>query len=372
MSEWAATAWQLGFDQTRLQRVADFLQQAVEQGDVPGVALGLARHGQHVPIYTAGRQYLRPDSPPIQPDTIFLTASITKPVVATALLLLLERGHFLLDDPVVSIVPEFAAEGKESVTIRHLLTHTSGLPDMLPNDRQLRAQNAPLSEFVRQICALPLAFAPGSEIQYQSTGIAIIGVIIERITQLPLRDFLRRELFDPLAMHDTALGAGGLDTARIAEVNVPTEMHGTSWGWNREYWRHFGAPWGGMFSTVGNILHFAQLFLEEGVAADRQLLSPATVQAMTADQTSVMATLSAESRAAQSWGLGWRRRSASRGETWGNLLSPGSFGHGGATGTVLWVDPPRALSCALFTTQPGAYDRTWLARCSNLIAAAAV
>ncbi len=372
MSNWAEAAAPFGFDQTRLQRVADFLQQSVDQGVVPGVALGLARHGQRLPTYTAGCQYLRADSPPIQPDTIFLVASITKPVVATAVLLLLEQGHFLLDDPVASIVPEFASHGKTRVTIRHLLTHTSGLPDMLPTDRQLRGQNAPLSEFIRQICELPLDFAPGTRIQYQSTGIAMLGVIVERVARMPLRDFLRRELFEPLAMSDTALGAGGLAIERIAEVNVPEEMVGTSWGWNTDYWRHFGAPWGGMFSTVNDILNFAQLFLDQGVAGGRQLLSPATAQAMTADQTGVMASLSSESRATQSWGLGWRRQPASRGETWGNLLSPGSFGHGGATGTVLWVDPSRDLSCAIFTTQPGALNRGWLARCSNLVAAAAL
>jgi CubicO group peptidase (beta-lactamase class C family) len=252
------------------------------------------------------------------------------------------------------------------------MTHTSGLPDMLPEDRQLRAEHAPLAEFVRRICALPLGFAPGTSVQYQSCGTAMLGAVVERITSMPLRNFLRQEIFDPLGMADTALGAQGLPVERIAHVNVDQEMRGKDWGWNTPYWWQFGAPWGGMFSTVGNMLRFGQMFLNGGEVEGVRILSPATVQVMTADQTAAMPHLTAVVRATNSWGLGWRRQPPGEWSFWGNLLAPGSFGHGGATGTVLWMDPVRQLVCALFTTQPSALSEGLLGRCSNLVVAAAV
>jgi CubicO group peptidase (beta-lactamase class C family) len=363
---------EIGLSRERLARVYGFLDEAVQQGKLPAAAIAISRHGVSVPVHCFGRQLLNPDSPPVQPDTIFLTASITKPVTVTAVMLLVERGKVLLDDPVCSVIPDFAANGKEQVTLRHLMTHTSGLPDMLPEDRQLRAEHAPLAEFVRRICQLPLDFAPGTHVQYQSCGTAMLGAIVERIEGIPLRDFLRREIFNPLGMTDTALGAAGLPEARIAHVNVAEEMQGKDWGWNTPYWWHFCAPWGGMFSTVSDIRRFVQLFLNGGELDGVRILSPATVQAMLSDQTAAMPQISPITRATQSWGLGWRRQPPGEWSFWGNLLSPGSFGHGGATGTVTWADPARGLACALFTTQPSAMSEGTLGRCSNLVAAAAI
>jgi CubicO group peptidase (beta-lactamase class C family) len=362
----------IGFLPERLDRVYQFLDKAVQTGRLPGAAILIARHGVRLPIRTFGRQYLTSDSPPIQAETIFLTASITKPVTVTATMLLVERGKLLLDDPVAGIIPEFAARDKGQVTLRHLMTHTSGLPDMLPEDRQLRAQHAPLAEFVQRICDTPLLFPPGANIHYQSCGTAMLGAIVERVEGIPLRDFLRREIFDPLGMKDTALGAQGLETTRIAHVNVSEEMRGATWGWNTPYWHNFGAPWGGMFSTVGDIARFCQMFLNGGMLDEVHVLSSATVQAMTADQTAHMPHIPPAVRANQSWGLGWRRQPPGEWSFWGNLLSPGSFGHGGATGTVVWVDPQRQLVCALFTTQPSAMSEGLLGRCSNLVAAATI
>jgi CubicO group peptidase (beta-lactamase class C family) len=360
-----------GFDPDRLERVYSFLDTALQNGDLPAAAIQITRHGVALPVRCFGRQYLTPGAPLIQPDTIFLTASITKPVTVTAVMLLVERGKLLLDEPVATVIPEFGVNGKSGVTVRHLMTHTSGLPDMLPEDRQLRAQHAPLAEFVRRICQLPLDFAPGTGVQYQSCGTAMLGAMVERIEGRPLRDFLHQEIFVPLGMTSTALGVGGLPVERIAHVNVAEEMRGADWGWNTPYWWGFGAPWGGMFSTVDDIGRFVQLFLNRGEWAGVRLLSPATVQTMLADQTAAMPQLPPAVRATQSWGLGWRRQPPGEWSFWGNLLTPGSFGHGGATGTVVWADPQRHLSCALFTTQPSASSAGILGRCSNLVAAAA-
>lgn len=374
------TPEEAGFAPDRLQRVHDLLARAAAHGDVPGAALLVARHGRAVHPFTVGRQFPDRPTPPIAPDTIFLVASLTKPVTATAILLLVERGELLISDRVSDYLPEFANRGKEEVRIHHLLTHTSGLPDMLPDNLELRRQHAPLSEFVRRVYDLELDFAPGARIQYQSTGIALLGEIVARVSGLPLPEFLRREVFTPLRMYDTGLGSQGLDAARIAHVALPDYMADADWGWNRPYWHGLGAPWGGMFTTVSDYFRFCQLFLNQGSYDGVPLLSPATVAAMTTDQTrAIVRAAGGGDRSGmiwgQMWGLGWTivgPRVPDGGRAFlGDLSSPATFGHGGATGTVAWMDPAREVVCILFTTQPAAITNGFLARCSNLVAAAA-
>jgi CubicO group peptidase (beta-lactamase class C family) len=373
--EYAAPA-AIGLDPDRLARAYHLLDEAAASGRIPGAALLVARHGQVVAPHVCGRQYLTPDSPPIRPETVFLLASVTKPVTASAAMLLVERGKLLLCDRVADHLPEFASHGKEVVRIHHLLTHTSGLPDMLPEDRPLRRRHAPLSEFVQRICELELAFPPGTHIQYQSMGLAILAAIVERSEGMPLPEFLRQEIFDPLGMAGSGLGAGGLDESRIAQVHVPEEMRGADWGWNQPYWRSFAAPWGGMFATVADYFCFCQMFLNGGTLNGVRVLSPATVAEMTRNQTGLMPTIPGEERYRRAWGLGWaiagRIEPVTARSFFGDLTAPETFGHNGDTGTVAWVDPTRELICILFTTEPTALASGLLGRCSNLVAAAAL
>lgn len=362
----------IGISTPRLERLYALLNEAVNSGAIPGAAIQIGRYGIVLTPRAFGRQFPDSASPAMATDTIFLTASVTKPVTVTAVMLLIEQGKLLLDDPVCAILPEFGNRGKELVTVRHLMTHTSGLPDMLPEDRALRRQHAPLREFIQRIYSLELGFPPGSNIQYQSCGTALLGAIVERISNRSLPDFLRSEIFEPLGMKDTALGAHGLDASRIAHVNVDAEMQQQDWGWNTPFWHNFAAPWGGMFSTVGDMQRFCQMFLHGGEMDGVRILSPATVQTMVTDQTSAMPLIAPATKYGQSWGLGWRRAPTIGWSYFGNLLSPGSYGHGGATGTVVWVDPLQQLVCTLFTTQPAVSSERLLGQCSNLVAAAVI
>lgn len=365
----------IGLDPERLARAYAFLDDAVAADTIPAAALLVARHGQMVAPHVCGRQYLTPDSPPIRPETIFLVASITKPVTATAAMLLVERGKLLLNDRVADHLPEFGSHGKQAVRIRHLLTHTSGLPDMLPDDRALRRRHAPLDEFVRGIYDLELDFAPGTRIQYQSMGLAILGAIVERIEQVSLPEFLRREVFAPLDMPDTGLGAAGLDTSRIAHVRVDEEMRTADWGWNQPYWWNLAAPWGGMFTTVRDLARLMQMFLNGGTLDGVRILSPAAAAEMVRNQTEEMATLSPEMRYQQAWGLGWgiaaRRQGGAGWSFFGDMTAPQTFGHSGATGTMAWADPSRDLVCILLTTEPAVNIARLRGSCSNLVSAAA-
>ncbi len=355
------------FNVSRLERVYHRLQSAVEQGTIPGAAIQVAQHGLTLPPRAFGE--MRPGQA-TQPDTIFLTASVTKPMTVTAVMILVEWGYLLLDDPVHTIIPEFGNRGKEAVTVRHLMTHTSGLPDMLPSNTELRKAHAPLAEFYRQMFDLELDFAPGSHLQYQSCGIAMLAVIVERLSGMSLPDFLHTELFVPLEMKDTALGVRDLPQERIAHVNVSEEIRNADWGWNTAYWWKLGVPWGGMFSTVHNMARCCQMFLNGGELDGVRILSPATVTAMTCDQTSAMPLIPAEERHQQAWGLGWRVMATTAWDAGGNLLSPGSFGHSGSTGTVVWVDPVQEVICVLFTNEPAVNSGRLRGQVSNLVMAA--
>ena len=133
------------------------------------------------------------------------------------------------------------------VTVEHLLTHTSGLPDMLPENIELRRRHAALEEFVAGTCKTPLLFRPGSKVSYQSMGILLAAEIAQRITKLPFREFLRREVFLPLGMRQTSLGLGGRRIEDTAQCQVEGK---DDWNWNSRYWRDLGAPWGGVDSTA--------------------------------------------------------------------------------------------------------------------------
>lgn len=364
-----------GLSAERLARVYAYLEAEAAAQRLPGAAVLVARHGQAVAPRAFGSPHLAGGSP-MRPENIFLVASVTKPVTVTAAMLLVERGQLYLDETVADIIPEFGTHGKESVRVRHLMSHTSGLPDMLPDNEQLRKDHQPLAEFVKRMYDLELSFPPGTNIQYQSCGLAILAEIVERRAGTTLPQFLRSEIFAPLGMHDTGLGAEGLDHARIAEVNVGPALQDKDWNWNMPYWWNFGAPWGGMFTTVNDFFRFMQMFLNGGEVDGVRVLSPATTAAMTRDQTSENPQIPAEMRYRQAWGLGWglhwRRHPTAGWPYFGDLTSPGTFGHGGATGTVVWADPVRQLVCIIFTTQPTALKQGILGRCSNLVAAAAI
>jgi CubicO group peptidase (beta-lactamase class C family) len=316
----------------------------------------------------------------MSPESIFLIASVTKPVVVAALMLLVERGKLLISDRVADHLPEFGTRGKEAVRVHHLLTHTSGLPDMIPENIELRRQHAPVSEFVRRIYDLELNFTPGTRVQYQSAGIALLGEIVERISGMSLPAFLRQEFFIPLRMADSSLGIGELDQSRVVHVDLPEEQRGADWNWNRSYWWNFGAPWGGMFTTVSDYFRFCQMFLNGGTWDGVSLLAPATTSAMTQDQSSMILRAHDVDLPGtfwgRTWGFGWAivgPRVPDGGRTFfGDLTSPQTFGHSGSTGTVAWADPVREVVCVFFTNAPRAVRNGLLGRFSNLAIAAAL
>ena len=286
------------------------------------------------------------------PEAVFLIASITKPMTVMGVMLLADRGKVVLTDPVQKYIREFRGGGREAVQVRHLLTHTSGLPDMLPENEDLRKRHAPLKEFVAGACKTPLLFKPGTEVRYQSMGILLASEIVSRISGLPIEDFLKTEIFETLGMKRTSLGLGGRPISATMLSQVPEQ---TNWDWNSSYWRNLGAPWGGAHSTVGDISRLLQYFAEPRTG----VLKRETATSMVTNQNPGLN---------RSWGYGWK---VGRDE-FGKGCSEATFGHSGSTGTLCWHDPKKGTSFVLLTTRPAAVSNAMLIRpVSDLIAHAA-
>ncbi|HVX13016.1 MAG TPA: serine hydrolase domain-containing protein [Pirellulales bacterium] len=370
-----AAPQEIGIDVDRLKVAYDLLQTwtSGDEPPIPGGAILVGRKGAMVEPRFFGRQGPEPAAEPIRRDGVFLLASLTKPVTYLAAMLLVERGLLTLADPVTRYIPEFAAHHKEATRVFHLFTHTSGLPDMLPNNLELRRQHAELPRFVAATArdAIPL-FRPGTQVSYQSMGTLMVAEIIQRITHTTLAEFCRREIFGPLGMTSTSLGSGDLDADRLVRVQIQTEHAGTDFHWNSDYWRRLGSPWGGLFSTPDDYAVLCALMLDGGRAADRQLLSRATVERMTTNRLDDLPELTEAARRTQPWGLGWRINRPSSPDGFSDLASPRAFGHWGATGTMCWIDPEREAFCLVFTSGELARNQRRLVCISNAVAAALI
>ena len=283
----------------------------------------------------------------------FLLASITKPMTAAGVMLLADRGELKLSDPARRFIPEFRAGARSRVTIKHLMTHTSGLPDQLPRNVAMRIRNAPLREFVEQTIRTPLLFEPGTRYSYQSMGILLLAEICERIAGSDFPSYLGREIFRPLGMDRTALGLGdfALEDTQPSQV-AKGPAHGGEgraealhWDWNSPYWRELASPWGGAHGSAPDVSRFFREFLVPGEAA---VLRPETVATMTRNHTPQLGV---------SRGLGF-----ALGNGAGAGCSGATFWHGGATGTLAWADPASGTRFVLLTTLPAVTSNKLLIR----------
>jgi CubicO group peptidase (beta-lactamase class C family) len=332
---------------SKLEEAFGLIEAACQTGDVTAAVLLVQRRDFSL-IKSFGKDGHR--------RAVFLLASVSKPLTATGVMLLVDRGEIRLDDPVRKFLPEFSGGERDRVTLRHLLTHTSGLPDMLPENIDLRKRHASQQEFVAAICHTPLLFTPGTEVRYQSTGSLIAARIAEAITGTPFRDFLLQEVFTPLGMVQTSLGLGGRELADVVRCQTSgndewNRSDGDDWSWNSAYWRSFGAPWGGVHSTVEDLGRI----LDEFIHPTGRVLKPETAARMIVNQTGL----------SEPWGLGW----AVEPGTFGLGCSGQTFGHYGVSGTIAWSDPKANLSCVLLTNKQIAHSRDGLpGQVSDLVA----
>jgi CubicO group peptidase (beta-lactamase class C family) len=278
------------------------------------------------------------------PDAMFLLGSITKPIAVAALMTLYDKGEFALDDPLSRFMADFTGDGRDKVTLRHLLTHTAGLPDQLPDNNELRAAHAQLSEFVAHAARLTPEFEPGSQYQYSSMGILLASHVAEVISGTTINDFVSRELLQPLEMNHSALGLGEFQLEDMiscqTEFGAPESGAGDAaardWDWNSPYWRHLGAPWGGGHASAADIGRFLREFLDQRGT----VLRPESARLMITNHNSP--------------GLTPRGLGFSVGKSAGSLgCSDQTFGHTGSTGTIAWADPQAETICVVLTSLPG-------------------
>ena len=360
----AGSASDVGMSQEGLEQAGAILGAEVKDRRVTAATVLVARNARIVLSKGYGRLLPDSDSPEVKPDSVFLLASITKPVTACALMMLVDRGQVSLNDPVSRYLPDFQGGERHKVRVRHLLSHTSGLPDMLPQNRELRRAHAPLSEFVLGAQKTPLLYSPNTGFSYQSLGILLAAEIVERITGKRLRDFKKDEIFSPLGMKNSTLGVGNLKISETVWCGTSTSESEDlrRFGPNSPYWRDMSHPWGGIHGTGPDIAILLQTMLNDGEYAGKRILSRAAVRAMVRDQNTGLNA---------PWGLGWALSDSPVWNYFGELVSPCTFGHAGLTGTVAWADPERQLLCVILTNQM-VENGGLLRRVSNAISAAVV
>ena len=315
------------FRSRRLVEMNAAITNAIAEKNTPGAVLWVERQG--LTYHRAfGHRSLKPVEEPMGEDTIFDAASLTKIIATTpAIMLLIERGQIKLDATVRTYIPEFQGEGTEKISIRHLLTHTSGLRAGLPAKPEWSGYDAGIA----LACVEKATNAPGTFFRYSDINFILLGEILQRVSQRPLNEFVAEEIHGPLRMRDT----GYLPSANLHSRIAPTEQ--TAEGMLRgkvhdPTARRMGGVAGhaGLFATAADLARFARMMLSGGELDGVRLFKPETVKLMTSVQ-------SPEAVSARR-GLGWDIDSPySRPR--GTVFPRGSYGHTGWTGTVLWLDP---------------------------------
>jgi CubicO group peptidase (beta-lactamase class C family) len=341
-----ATPESLGFDGARLAAVAAYLRDEVDSGSFPGGVVAVGRHGRLALLAPVGR-YGDDDTRPVAATTIYDLASLTKVVgLTTACMLLVAEGRLELDAPVQRYVPAFRGAGKERVTIRHLLTHSSGLPAWRPlyTEAPTRAAALLLAD------TTPLATPPGQAAVYSDLGAIVLTQAVEQIAGEPLDAFLTRRLFEPLDMGATRYRPPVTWRDHIAPTEKAPQgdvIRGAVHDENA--WRLGGVSGhAGLFSNAPDLARLAVWLLGSlppgtpgrGPGGSPPRLSSELVTEFTRRQDLVPGS----SRA-----LGWD--TPSEGSSAGTRLSPRAFGHTGFTGTSIWLDPERDLFIILLTNR---------------------
>jgi CubicO group peptidase (beta-lactamase class C family) len=344
----------VGMSSERLQRAFGILQSWLHEGVVTAIAAVVARRGKIAGEFYRGKLSAEPDAKSVTPATLFHLTSIGKPMTAAAVMLLVEAGQLSLDDRVAELIPAFAGAGRDAITVRHLLTHTSGLPqdpgpeilDGLPPeaDTPTQLRNYPNSK---------LAVPTGSKVEYSNVGYGMLGLVIEAVSGQPFPVCMRERLFTPAGMSDAHLPAPESLYPRIAVVGGTPGPGSPTERFNSAYARRATHPAGSVVGTADDVVSFFQLFLDDGQAHGRTIIAPASARLMTANHTpglcgGIEGFMTWPDCA---WGLGFDIRGVKHPHFSGEFSSAQTFGHTGVSGNFAWADPSRELVCVLLANR---------------------
>ncbi len=349
-----------GMDAAQLQRIAPRMKAFSDAQAVSGAVTLVVRKGALAHFEAAGFQDVEAKKP-MAKDTIFQIMSMTKPFTGVAIMMLVEEGKIRLNDAVELHLPEFRNQwvlvsDKDGVrtlkkparpiTIRDLMSHTSGLPNNTPLGPIMVKLDRTLADAALVYSQQPLDFEPGSEWRYSNTGIATLGRIIEVASGMSFEKFLETRIFQPLGMADSYIFLPAEKQARVAPVYGRKDGHlakadGNILAGDPLEFRK-GAKYSGpehmMYSTAWDLAQFYQMMLNHGTWNGKRLLSPSSVATMTLLHTG---DLKAGHNPGTGFGLTWEVTKNNQGTLTGQQI--GTFGHGGAFGTYGWVDPKQNL-----------------------------
>jgi CubicO group peptidase (beta-lactamase class C family) len=346
----------------KLTGVSRAMRAAVQAQDMAGAVTVVATRAKTVHCEATGWADLERHEP-MRPDSLFWIASMTKPVTAVALLMLQDDGKLNVTDPVAQYIPEFAGLKTPSgqpanLTIAQVMTHTSGLGEA---DRNAAAQAHTLADLVPLFLAAPMQFEPGAKWQYSQSGINTASRIVELASGQPFDVFVQRRIFDPLGMDHTTFYPSRMPSAQRAVAYTKNRTTGALEAASppANYGLEGRPPLGhgGLFSTGPDYARFCQMLLAGGSWRGRRYLSPESMRLLMTVQTGDLPTgffQSAEwgSRGAHyGWGIGTCVLRAPHAGV-AAMLSPGTFGHGGAWGTQAWIDPVRGVAYVLMVQRP--------------------
>ena len=319
-----------GFDSTLTARIDAAVADALQAKKLPGCVVCIGRGDKIALLKAYGNNRVEPAVEPMTTDTVFDLASLTKPLATgTSVMILRERGLLRLDDPVAKHLPEFAAQGKDAITVEHLLIHQGGLiADNSLNDYRDGPETA-----WRKICELKPVAEPGTKFIYSDVGFIVLGELVRRISGRDLADFSRDNIFAPLGLTET----GYLPAEPLRARAAPTQQRDGHWMQGevhdpRAFLLGGVAGHAGLFSTAEDLAVLAALLSNRGEFGGVRLLNEESWTTLTAPRK-----VSSGVRT-----LGWDRKtgySINRGTT----MSEQAFGHGGFTGTGLWIDPATKL-----------------------------
>jgi CubicO group peptidase (beta-lactamase class C family) len=360
----------VGFSTARLARINTAMQRYVNDRKLAGMVTLVARRGQTVHFETCGMTDIASGAP-MRHDTLFRIYSMTKPITSAAVLMLFEEGRFQLSDPIATYIPAFAdvkvldnSAGSgvryvapvRPISIRDLLTHTAGLSygfdenvyiDELYRERvyTLRESHPDLTleDFVQAIAKLPLAHQPGSAFRY-SFATDVLGLLVQLVAGMPFEEFLRQRIFEPLGMVDTGFYVPAEQIGRFAATHGPNPEHGLAVidaPATSDFARPTRVPsgGGGLVSSTGDYLRFAQMLLNQGQLDGERLLGRKTVELMASNH--LPAGVHPFEETYRGFGLGVSvLLDPAQAQ---NLGSVGTFGWGGAANTNFWIDPREEL-----------------------------
>ncbi|WP_298868513.1 exo-beta-N-acetylmuramidase NamZ domain-containing protein [uncultured Gimesia sp.] len=320
----------VGMNAGRMSLIDFVIQRGLDRNSMPGAVVLVGYKGKIVFRKAYGYRQLQPEKIAMTADTVFDMASLTKPIAtATSVMQLVEQGKLKLNDPVSRHIPEFAANGKQAVTVYQLLTHQGGL---IPDNSMKDYRDGP-EKAMQRIYALKLYYAPGTRFVYTDVGFILLAEIVKRVTGQSVHEFSRKNIFQPLGMEET----GYLPSPELKKRAATTQQREKRWMQGevhdpRAYALGGVAGHAGLFSTAEDLAIYAQAMLAQGSYQGVRILKPETVNIMTRHYPVADVVR----------GLGWdnlSRYSSNRGD----FFSREAFGHGGFTGTSLWIDPAQDL-----------------------------